>query len=209
MAASYIDFAALKEAHSIESIAGMLGLDVKRNARQLRGPCPACKAGGPRALAINLDRSVYYCFADGKGGDSIALAAHVRGIGPRQAAELIADTLGNPSRSKAPTPSSTAPSPGDRENAAGAVREGGDAFAPLAYLDPAHEAVEMLGLDAQTASALGIGYAPKGILRGTIAVPVRLPDGTLAGYIGITEARLPNHWHGITPDNVVELKRKA
>ena len=91
------------------------------------------------------------------------------------------------------------------------MREGGEQFAPLAYLDPAHEAVEMLGLDAETAKALGIGYAPKGILRGTIAVPIRLEDGTLAGYIGITEAKLPNRWHGIEqpPDNVVELKRKA
>jgi DNA primase len=207
-ASSYIDFAALKEAHSIESIAQALGLEYRRNGKQLRGPCPACKSGGARALAINLDRGLYYCFADGKGGDSIALASHVRACSPREAAEFIADRLGNPGRHDK-EPVSTAPSPGDRRETAGAVREGGDEFAPLAYLEPGHEAVEMLGLDAQTAAALGIGYAPKGILRGTVAVPVRLPDGTLAGYIGLTDiAKLPNRWH-LPATNVVELKRKA
>jgi hypothetical protein len=40
-------------------------------------------------------------------------------------------------------------------------------------------------------------------MRGTVAVPVRLPDGSLAGYVGITEAKLPTKWH---LGNVVKLK---
>jgi hypothetical protein len=48
--------------------------------------------------------------------------------------------------------------------------------------------VESLGIDAGTAEALGIGYAGKGMMKGYVAVPVRLPTGELTGYIGITLA---------------------
>jgi len=38
------------------------------------------------------------------------------------------------------------------------------------------------------AQALGIGYAPKGMMKGYVAIPIRLPTGELTGYIGITES---------------------
>ena len=31
--------------------------------------------------------------------------------------------------------------------------------------------------------ALGIGYAPKGMMKGYVAIPTRLPTGELTGYI--------------------------
>src|ERR1019366_207860 len=68
-------------------------------------------------------------------------------------------------------------------------------FQALDYLQNDHPAVEAVGFDQETAKALGIGYAPKGLMRGLVAVPVRLEDGTLAGYIGITEAKLPPKFH--------------
>jgi hypothetical protein len=40
----------------------------------------------------------------------------------------------------------------------------------------------------ETAEALGIGYAPRGLI---VAIPIRLPTGELTGYIGVTEAKLP------------------
>jgi hypothetical protein len=51
--------------------------------------------------------------------------------------------------------------------------------------------------------------ANRGIMRGHVAVPIRLQDGTLAGYIGITEAKLPPRWHGIPSRVVVPLRKPA
>jgi hypothetical protein len=34
-------------------------------------------------------------------------------------------------------------------------------------------------------------YAPKGMMKGYVAIPIRLPTG----YIGITEAKLPKEFH--------------
>src|SRR5438105_3102300 len=91
---SYVDFAALKEQVSIDKVVTMLGLEMKKSGAQIRSACPACRSGGDRALAITVDRGSYYCFAERKGGDCIALAAHVLGIQPREAAERIARHYG-------------------------------------------------------------------------------------------------------------------
>lgn len=40
-----------------------------------------------------------------------------------------------------------------------------------------------------------IGYAGKGMMKGYVAVPVRLPTCELTGYIGITEGKVPKEFH--------------
>jgi hypothetical protein len=40
------------------------------------------------------------------------------------------------------------------------------------------------------------------------SAPVRLEDGSLAGYLGISEAKLPSTWHLPPPSNVVRLAKK-
>jgi hypothetical protein len=62
-------------------------------------------------------------------------------------------------------------------------------------LEADHITVEALGSSQETAEALGIGYAPKGMMKGYVAIPIRLPTGELTGYIGITEAKLPKEFH--------------
>jgi len=41
-------------------------------------------------------------------------------------------------------------------------------------------------IDVETAEALGIGYARKGMMRGRVAIPIRKEDGTLVGYCGFS-----------------------
>jgi hypothetical protein len=57
------------------------------------------------------------------------------------------------------------------------------------------------------AKALGIGFCSKGVLGGYVAVPLRLPDGTVAGYIGVQEVKLPSRWN-LEP-KVVPLRSKT
>lgn len=170
---TYIDFEELKQRVSIEQAVSLLNLDVAMSGKQRRGKCPVCEGNSDRNLVITPDKSVYYCFSDGKGGDQIALVAHIRGCSIKEAASFLA---GN--------------KPEEKKSKEGHER----GFQPLDYLQHDHEAVLAVGLEPDDAEALGIGYAPRGVLRGTVAVPVRLSDGKLAGYIGITEAKLPPSW---------------
>jgi hypothetical protein len=47
-----------------------------------------------------------------------------------------------------------------------------DKFSPLDYLEADHITVEAFGLSQETAEALGIGYAPKGMMKGYVAIPI-------------------------------------
>ncbi len=192
----FIDFADLKSKVNIEQVLRMLNLTTKHGGGQFRAPCPHCKTGGDRALAVTPAKNAYYCFAAGAGGDQIALLAHCRGISAKDAAQAIAEEyrIGTSPAGAGTSSSTSSPAP--------------EGFKELDYLEAEHAAVEAVGFPSEVALALGIGFAPKGLLRGTVAIPVRLSDGTLAGYIGITEAKLPSKWHGITT-NVVPLPKRA
>lgn len=188
----FIDFEEVKSRVSIEDATRKLGLQTHKSGSQLRAACPICKSGGDRALAITPAKNLFYCFSAQSGGDQLQLVAHVLNKTVKEAAEWLGGTVQKDTGTSTVTVS--------KERAEGGFKE-------LDYLEPGHDAVAAVGFDQETAEALGIGYAPKGLMRGTVAVPVRLPDGTLAGYIGITEARLPTKWH-LPGTNVVPLQPK-
>lgn len=193
----FIDFGEVKEKVSFEDAISHLSLDLKRSGNQWRGPCPACNAGGDRALVVTEGRG-FFCFSLKKGGDQIALAAHVLDIPVKEAAQELAERAGIvQSRKGTSTSSRTVP-----ESEAG----GGSKLSPLSYLEPEHDAVLALGFDPAIAKAIGIGYAPRGVCRGSVAVPIRDEKGALLGYLGVQDLTY------LPPDfqtNVVPLKRPA
>ena len=55
---------------------------------------------------------------------------------------------------------------------------------PLTYLQPDHPSVLALGLSPETAQMFGAGFAPKGIMRGRLAIPLHDVNGLLLAYCG-------------------------
>jgi hypothetical protein len=56
-----------------------------------------------------------------------------------------------------------------------------DHFQPLDYLGIRSRYGRTFGNSPDSAEALGIGYAPKGMMKGYVAIPIRLPTGGLTG----------------------------
>lgn len=186
---AYIDFEELKNRVDIEQVVQILGLEMKPSGKQLRGQCPAC-GGNDRGLVVTPEKGVYYCFTDQKGGDLISLAAHVRGTAMKDAAQYINSSITVP------------------EERVAKETKTNEKLQPLAYLEFDHPAVVALGLCPTVSEELGIGYAPKGVARGNVVIPVRDENGTLRGYLGVQELTfIPKDFE--PPDNVVHLKRKA
>lgn len=191
----FVDFASLKEAVTIEQVLEMLGIKLKlANNGQLRGCCPIHQGEDERQFVVTPLKNMFYCFGGCGGGDIIKLVSKMKTLELKEAAEHIEKhfRLGN----------STVDTKAKK-----AVVTVDTGLKPLDYLQADHEAVEAVGFDQETAKALGIGYAAKGLMRGMVAVPIRLEDGTLTGYIGIVEAKLPPKFH--LSSNVVPIKKSA
>lgn len=194
---AYVDFADVKSKVSIEQGLTKLGITLPKAGAQLRGQCPMCDSKNERGFVVTPSKGLWYCFSEQKGGDVIALTAAVKEIELREAALWLIGTVNSQRSTVQSTVNSSSNSRANSPSQPG--------MAELDYLVPEHEAVAAVGFDEATAKALGIGYANRGIMRGTVAVPIRLPDGSLVGYIGIIEARLPTRFH-IPGSNVVKLK---
>ena len=178
---AYVDFAELKKQVSIDRVFGLLNLKMRQNGDQWRGPCPICASGGDRALVVTVSKGCFYCFSHGKGGDMIALVAEVRGISAREAGTLIAEHTGTV---KATIPPSPTRGDGSGQPQALASPASPPAFKPLDYLLPDHESLAGLGIASETFKAFGAGFAPKGILRGRLALPIHDRAGILLAYCG-------------------------
>jgi DNA primase len=171
-----IDFTELKQRVSIERAAEMLGIKTTKSGAERRGTCPICKAGGDRAFVVTPAKGLYYCFGTcGKGGDAITMTANVRTCSLREAAEFLDGKGGGGTAATAKGDSSRNDSPQPKKD---------NPLKPLDYLQAAHEAVQALGVSSETAAHFEAGFAPKGIMRGRLAIPVHDPAGTLLAYCG-------------------------
>lgn len=207
MPALEIDFAAVKSAVSIEQVLRMCDTPkLTRHGEQYRAPCPRCKSGGDRALVVTPSKAAFYCFAEKRGGDSIALLAHIHGISQREAAQAIQNHFGlEKSVAKADTRTHTdhSPEPTNSSGGRGVASSLFKVIDALLYLDPAHEALEPLGISPETIEHFGGGYASKGVMRGRLALPIHTHDGKLIAYVGLSlsddiQPRL--HFHNFEND---------
>lgn len=190
-----IDFQDVKARVPIELVAQVLLPDIKETdgeVLQYRASCPQCKAGGARAIAVTPGLG-YFCNADRRGGDSIALVSHVKGVSMRQAAEWLVAEF-NLNGAPLPPPQTALPQKENPPTPDPVAEEALEGLQPLKNLDPAHDAVKALKLPPEVATALGAGYCSKGLMKGYVAIALRLPSGKLIGYIGVKEGKLPTKW---------------
>lgn len=174
-----IDFAKLKECMTIEEVAiGFLQLKVTEEGDSLRAKCPRCEGADNRSLIITPSKGLFYCFKARKGGDSLSLVSHCHDISVKDAAVALSKVYMDGESSESDKPHT------EKENC----------FQPLEYLDHDHALVSELGFK-DIAKLVGIGYAPKGLMRTHVAIPVRDANGNLLGYVGVKGyVKVPKTW---------------
>ncbi len=194
----YLDFQAIKRSYSIDEIMSMTGLPFKKDGKSYRCECPV-HGGGKRGLVVSPnendekgDVGVFYCFGEKAGGDRVALLAHVRDSKPYAVFKELAE--------RRPSAPEKLPNSSRMEPTVPEEKEGGSSpergFRELPYIEPAHPSVQALGFPPEIAAALGLGYAPRGHHKQRVAVPLRLADGRLVGYISLGgDVLLPPKWH--------------
>jgi len=204
----FIDFAALREAVPIDSVASILPLKWKQEGNQLRATCP--HHGGERGLAITPEKGLFVCMATSKGGDCISLYAHVNGCTMFQAAQALQEEFGTVPNRTIPNGTVSKERATVPQKPEGRTEKSQPASAPsfdpekfaekLCYSDE----VAALGISEDDAERLGVGFHSQ---RKSVYFPVRNPDHSISGYIGIKDgqAKMPPKWLPGSP-NVKRLR---
>jgi DNA primase len=190
----WINFAELRAKISLEDvIVRLYGITtLKKDGDKLVGPCPVHGGDSPRAFHADLTKNVWHCFSKcQKGGNQLDFVAAKDNISIRDAAlKLQAFFLKTAPASKeaAPTPpKETAPAGGALPDGKKQPEEpeGNEPLNVKLDLKPDHpHLVEERKLKLETLKHFGIGYCSRGIMRGTIAIPIHDEEGELIAYAG-------------------------
>jgi len=182
--APYVPFSEIKARVSIKEAADWLGIAYKQSGETLRAQCPV-NTGEKREMVITPAKGLFNCFGCRAGGDVISLVAHIKGVSMKDAAMMIHDKFMQP----APAASSKVlESPPTSSNVLDKI---------AARLAPEHQAVQSMGFPPDIAKALSVGFDARGYHRGLVAILLRNPDGSPAGFIGLepgTKVKLPPKW---------------
>jgi len=169
--------------------------NLKRDGDKVTGPCPVHGGDSPRAFAAQLERNVWHCFTQCQGGgNQLDFVAKKEGISIREAAlklqaHFVNDAVPSVKQTVTSASTETAPaSPPQTPSAKPAAETEESGNKPLDLKldvkgDHPH-LVEVRQLAPQTIAHFGVGYCSRGIMKGTIAIPVRDEDGELVAYAG-------------------------
>lgn len=174
---------------------------LKREGNKLIGPCPVHGGDSARAFHADLDKNVWHCFSQcKKGGNQLDFVAAKEGISIREAAlklqaffltktgegALHPPTTKAGGRSSAPSPASAEGKP--PQAPAKTVKEEEEINPPLdVKLDLKSDhphLIETRRLARKTIEHFAVGYCLRGIMKGTIAIPIHDEIGALVAYAG-------------------------
>lgn len=195
MKKQWIDFKALRRDLSFERVLShynvQLHVRTSGKGRQHNGLCPfqTCKGTSKkRTFSANLDRGIFQCFKCRQSGNVLDFIAIQEGFDPSNAGDLRkaaekakAMFIGTELPEEKPVTPAVAEA--SSEAAVETVVN-----APLDFelqsLDPDHPWFRERGLCPETVAHFGLGYCPRGWLKGRIAIPLRNGEGKLIGYAG-------------------------
>jgi DNA primase len=194
---NWINFAEIRQKVSLEDVLFRFYrfTTLKRDGDKVAGPCPVHGGDSPRAFQADLSKNVWHCFSQcKKGGNQIDFVAAKEGISIRDAALKLQAFFLSGTTPAAPTPPApSAPASGKGGNGAAppesAKREEEEEENPVLTVkldlkgDHPH-LVQDRSLQLSTVQHFGIGYCSRGIMRGTIAIPIHDEEGELVAYAG-------------------------
>ena len=187
-----VDFDEIKRRITMDQTVGFLAITglKPRGRGVLKGRCPFC--GGVDSFVVSNEggrerTGAFNCFKCPAGGDQIELVSLSRGHPRRDrqgvyeaARELQEHFLGGAGGGNGNGNRSENSSPQPKEGR----RPGFDPEAYAKTLDPAHEALAGLGIEAETLRQWKAGFASSGVNRGRLALPIARGAGEIVAYFG-------------------------
>jgi DNA primase len=179
----WVDFKAIKQAVSIQSVLDRYGINwLRKNKDELRGRCPIHKGDGERSFHINTAKNAFQCFSCKARGNVLDFVAAMEQCSVRDAALKLKDWFKvGESRQALAAPAIVAADDPEPVPV-------GPINPPLSFqlrVDHSHEYGLGRGLTLETLELFGAGVClSKGMFAGRFIIPLHNQAGELVGYAG-------------------------
>lgn len=197
----WVDFREVKDRVSMAMVLAHFGIDMKGTGSKLVGCCPLHDGDNPRAFHVDTEKNVWKCFTgcdktDRSGGGVIDFVAKKEGVEFRDAALILKQWFLTDAREhKKRRQSRVKLIRPQRNTEQGAQKSEPPAAAAHDVVNPPldfklhlrHEHPYLQDerqVPVELAEEFGIGYCPRGIMAGRIAIPIHDKDGNLVAYAG-------------------------
>jgi DNA primase len=205
----FVDFKQIKDQVTLVQVLERYELleSFQQSGDRLSGVCPIHKGTNVTQFRVSISRNCFNCFGScGRGGNVIDFVSLMEEIPFREAAVLLQSWF----LPEAPVSENRRPS-GKSERQAAVLLPGAETDSPeeeglyinenvplsfeLKTLQGDHPYLAGRGISAEAITQFGLGYCPRGCLRGYIAIPVHNAGGQIVAYAG----RWPGELSGSQP----------
>lgn len=188
---NWVLFKDIKQKVTMEMVLRRYGIfdGLKLAGNNLTGCCPIHGGSNPRQFSVSLERNVFNCFGNCKGGGNVLdFVAKMEKVTVREAAVLLQKWfLLGANDEKGPN----IPPQGKklaREENKGQIQGPTEENKPLAFelktLVADHPFFAERGILPETVKYFGLGYCGKGLLKDRIAIPIHNERSELVAYCG-------------------------
>ncbi len=193
MAGTWVDYRAIKDAVSMETVLANYGIRLHRlDGQHLRGRCPLpvhSSKGSRQSFIVNTGKNAWACHSDscvaaraGRiGGNVLDFISAMENCSVREAALKLQDWFKVPSARSSPVSQQEA----EHSHEATPGADNKPLSFALSHIDSSHPYLAGRGVDPETARHFGIGYdRGKGFMAGRVVVPIHDENGFLVAYAG-------------------------
>ena len=187
---NWVLFKDIKQKVTMEMVLRHYGIfdKLKLAGNNLTGCCPIHGGTNPRQFSVSLERNVFNCFGNCKGGGNVLdFVAKMEQVEIREAAVILSKwfLLGTSDEKRPNAPARREKLV--REGTEG-QKEGSEENKPLAFelktLVTVNSFFQERGISAETVKHFGLGYCGKGLLKDRIAIPIHNEKSELVAYCG-------------------------
>jgi DNA primase len=193
MAGTWVDYRAIKDAVSMETVLAYYGIRLHRlDGQHLRGRCPLpvhSSKGSRQSFIVNTGKNAWACHSDscvaargGRiGGNVLDFISAMENCSVREAGLKLQDWFTVPSARWSPVSQQEA----EHSHRATPGRANKPLSFALSHIDSSHPYLAGRSVDPETARHFGIGYdRGKGFMAGRVVIPIHDENGFLVAYAG-------------------------
>lgn len=188
---NWVNYSEIKEKVTLAQVLERYGIlaGLKKSGSNLVGVCPIHQGSNPRQFSVTLERNIWHCFGNCKGGGGVMeFVAGMEKVELRQAALLLKKWFLTEGQGESKEKDRDKPEEKAGDELIRERKERSEVNPPLTFtlknLEVEHSFFSEHRIEPVTVETFGLGFCRRGMMKKRIAIPIHDDEGNLVAYCG-------------------------